>query len=47
MARKVYFAADIAYYLDKRERGADQCVYMLGADHHGYIGRMYAMARAW
>ncbi len=43
---KAYFAADIAYYLDKRERGADQCVYMLGADHHGYIGRMYAMARA-
>ncbi|AWE42901.1 arginine--tRNA ligase [Actinobaculum sp. 313] len=41
-----YFAADLAYYLDKRERGADQCVYMLGADHHGYIGRMYAMARA-
>ncbi|MBR5950486.1 MAG: arginine--tRNA ligase [Actinomycetaceae bacterium] len=41
-----YFAGDIAYSLDKRERGADQCVYMLGADHHGYIGRMYAMARA-
>ena len=41
-----YFAGDIAYYLDTRERGADQCVYMLGADHHGYIGRMYAMARA-
>ena len=41
-----YFAGDIAYYLDKRNRGADQCVYMLGADHHGYIGRMYAMARA-
>lgn len=41
-----YFAGDIAYYLDKRGRGADQCVYMLGADHHGYIGRMYAMARA-
>lgn len=41
-----YFAGDIAYYLDKRERGADQCVYMLGADHHGYIGRMYAMVRA-
>lgn len=41
-----YFAGDIAYYLDKRSRGADQCVYMLGADHHGYIGRMYAMARA-
>ncbi|MDR6939969.1 arginine--tRNA ligase [Arcanobacterium hippocoleae] len=41
-----YFAGDIAYYLDKRERGADYAVYLLGADHHGYIGRMYAMARA-
>ena len=41
-----YFAGDIAYYLDKRDRGADSCVYMLGADHHGYIGRMYAMAKA-
>jgi len=41
-----YFAADLAYYLDKRARGADRCVHMLGADHHGYIGRMYAMARA-
>lgn len=41
-----YFAGDIAYYLDKRSRGADQCVIMLGADHHGYVGRMYAMARA-
>lgn len=42
-----YFAGDLAYYLDKRARGADNCVYMLGADHHGYIGRMYAMARAY
>lgn len=41
-----YFAGDIAYYLDKRERGADYAIYLLGADHHGYIGRMYAMARA-
>lgn len=41
-----YFAGDIAYYLDKRERGADSAVYMLGADHHGYIGRMYAVAQA-
>ena len=32
-------AADCAYYLDKRERGFDRCVYMLGADHHGYVGR--------
>ncbi|HEX8346897.1 MAG TPA: arginine--tRNA ligase [Actinoplanes sp.] len=39
-----YFAADCAYYLDKRERGFDRIVIMLGADHHGYIGRMKAMA---
>jgi arginyl-tRNA synthetase len=39
-----YFAADCAYYLDKRERGFDKIVIMLGADHHGYIGRMKAMA---
>nr|WP_240943094.1 arginine--tRNA ligase [Planosporangium thailandense] len=39
-----YFAADCAYYLDKRERGFDRAVLMLGADHHGYIGRMKAMA---
>jgi len=39
-----YFAADCAYYLDKRERGFDQVVIMLGADHHGYIGRLRAMA---
>jgi arginyl-tRNA synthetase len=38
-----YFAADCAYYLDKRERGFDRVVIMLGADHHGYIGRMRAM----
>ncbi|WP_306210961.1 arginine--tRNA ligase [Actinoplanes sp. RD1] len=39
-----YFAADCAYYLDKRKRGFDQVVIMLGADHHGYIGRMKAMS---
>ncbi|GIG00742.1 arginine--tRNA ligase [Catellatospora citrea] len=39
-----YFAADCAYYLDKRERGAEKVVIMLGADHHGYVGRMRAMA---
>ncbi|HVS68585.1 MAG TPA: arginine--tRNA ligase [Mycobacteriales bacterium] len=39
-----YFAADCAYYLDKRERGFDRCIYMLGADHHGYIGRLRAIA---
>lgn len=41
-----YFAADLAYYLDKRERGADCAIYLLGADHHGYIGRMMAMCAA-
>ncbi len=39
-----YFAADCAYYLDKRKRGFGRVVIMLGADHHGYIGRMKAMA---
>jgi arginyl-tRNA synthetase len=37
---KTYFASDAAYYLDKRARGFDHCVYMLGADHHGYVGRL-------
>lgn len=41
-----YIAGDIAYYLDKRERGFDRCIYMLGADHHGYVPRMYALAQA-
>lgn len=41
-----YFAADIAYYRDKRQRGADCAIYLLGADHHGYIGRMMAMCQA-
>ncbi len=44
-----YFAADIAYYYDKRHRDtdpADVAIYMLGADHHGYIGRMMAMCAA-
>ena len=39
-----YFLGDCAYYLDKRERGFDHVVIMLGADHHGYVGRMRAMA---
>jgi arginyl-tRNA synthetase len=39
-----YFAADCAYYLDKRRRGFNRLVIMLGADHHGYIGRMRAMS---
>jgi arginyl-tRNA synthetase len=41
-----YIAGDIAYYLDKRERGFDQCLYMLGADHHGYVPRMMALCAA-
>ena len=41
-----YFAADAAYYLDKRDRGYDEKVYLLGADHHGYIGRLKALAGA-
>ncbi|MDO4913017.1 MAG: arginine--tRNA ligase [Bifidobacteriaceae bacterium] len=44
-----YFAADIAYYYNKRHRTqdpADVAIYMLGADHHGYIGRMMAMCAA-
>ncbi len=41
-----YIAGDIAYYLDKRARGFDRCVYMLGADHHGYVPRMMALCRA-
>ncbi|GIF75736.1 arginine--tRNA ligase [Asanoa siamensis] len=39
-----YFAGDCAYYLDKRQRGFDRVVIMLGADHHGYVGRMRAMS---
>jgi arginyl-tRNA synthetase len=41
-----YFASDIAYHLDKRERGFDRLVDVLGADHHGYVGRMAAMFAA-
>jgi len=39
-----YFASDTAYYLNKRSRGFDRCIYLLGADHHGYVGRLRAMA---
>ncbi|WP_436698495.1 arginine--tRNA ligase [Nocardioides sp. BYT-33-1] len=39
-----YFASDTAYYLDKRARGFEHCIYLLGADHHGYVGRLRAMA---
>ncbi|KQT93905.1 arginine--tRNA ligase [Marmoricola sp. Leaf446] len=38
-----YFASDAAYYVNKRERGFDICLYLLGADHHGYVGRLKAM----
>ena len=41
-----YISGDLAYYLDKRERGFDRVFIMLGADHHGYIGRMMAMCAA-
>jgi arginyl-tRNA synthetase len=41
-----YFASDIAYAQHKRERGFDRMVYVLGADHHGYIGRMRAAFQA-
>ena len=41
-----YVAGDLAYYLDKRQRGFDLCIYMLGADHHGYIARLKAAAAA-
>lgn len=41
-----YIAGDIAYYLNKRERGFDRCIYMLGADHHGYVPRMMALCAA-
>ncbi|MDT7537372.1 MAG: arginyl-tRNA synthetase [Actinomycetota bacterium] len=39
-----YFLSDAAYYVDKRARGFDRCIYMLGADHHGYVGRLRALA---
>ena len=39
-----YFAADAAYYLSKKDRGFGEKVYMLGADHHGYVGRLKAIA---
>ena len=39
-----YFASDSAYYVSKKERGFNLCIYMLGADHHGYVGRIKALA---
>ncbi|MBW0101790.1 arginine--tRNA ligase [Pseudonocardia sp. KRD291] len=41
-----YIAGDIAYLRDKRARGFDRCIYMLGADHHGYTVRLKAVAAA-
>ncbi|EID55359.1 arginine--tRNA ligase [Saccharomonospora xinjiangensis] len=41
-----YIAGDLAYLRDKLDRGFDTCVYMLGADHHGYIARLKAAAAA-
>ena len=41
-----YLSGDLAYYLDKRERGFDRCFIMLGADHHGYVARLMAMCAA-
>jgi arginyl-tRNA synthetase len=41
-----YIAGDLAYYLNKRDRGFEQCLMLLGADHHGYIGRLMAMVAA-
>jgi arginyl-tRNA synthetase len=39
-----YLAPDTAYYVDKRSRGFDVCIYLLGADHHGYVQRLKAVA---
>ena len=44
--KPAYIAGDIAYIRDKVERGADLCIYLLGADHHGYIARLKAAAAA-
>jgi arginyl-tRNA synthetase len=41
-----YFSGDLGYYQNKRERGFEQNIIMLGADHHGYVGRMMAMCAA-
>jgi arginyl-tRNA synthetase len=39
-----YFASDAAYYVNKRERGFEVAIYLLGADHHGYVNRLKAIA---
>lgn len=43
-AKPTYFAGDAAYYLSKKDRGFDQKIYLLGADHHGYVNRLRALA---
>jgi arginyl-tRNA synthetase len=42
--RTTYFASDIAYFLNKMERGFKKAIYIFGADHHGYIARLRAAA---
>lgn len=44
--KPAYISGDLAYYLNKRERGFDRAIIMLGADHHGYVHRMMAMCKA-
>ncbi|WP_125132512.1 arginine--tRNA ligase [Microbacterium sp. 10M-3C3] len=44
--KPAYISGDLAYYLDKRERGFNRCIIMLGADHHGYVQRLMAMCAA-
>ena len=44
--RPTYFAADIAYHLDKFERGFDRLIDIWGTDHHGYVGRLKAALKA-
>jgi arginyl-tRNA synthetase len=41
-----YISGDAAYYLDKRERGFDRCLILLGADHHGYVARLMTLCAA-
>ncbi len=43
--RTTYFASDIAYFLNKMERGFEKALYIFGADHHGYIARLRAAAQ--
>jgi len=43
--RTTYFASDIAYFLNKLERGFQRAIYVFGADHHGYVARLQAAAR--